>query len=293
MEQALPVHLKGGKMKKILYEILSILACVFGGFLDACAINIFLSPSNFISGGFVGLSLLTNQISGGIISVSLMIICLNVPFVILCFKALSLRFTLLSIVYIVSSSFFVSILKIPPLFTDPLLNALYGGVLTGFASVAALSVDGSAGGTDLLALYFSNKLNKSLWQYVFVFNATMFMILGFTKGWEATAYSIILQVVATVIISNFHKRYKRITLQIMTTKPNEVIEKFISLSKHGLTCQDGYGGFSKNQITMITTVISSYEQHMLTKSILQVDPDAIINVLDTANFYGKFVQKAY
>lgn len=280
-------------MRKIFYEVLSILACAFGGFLDACAINIFLSPSNFISGGFVGLSLLTNQISDGMISVSLMIICLNVPFVILCFKALSLRFTLLSIIYIVSSSFFVSIINITPLFNDQLLNALYGGVLTGFASVVALSVDGSAGGTDLLALYFSNKLNKSLWQYVFVFNAIMFMILGFTKGWEATAYSIILQFVATVIISTFHKRYKRVTLQIMTKNPDAVIEKFVSLSKHGLTCQDGYGGFSKNQITMITTIISSYEQHILIKSILQVDPDAIINVMDTTNFYGKFVQKAY
>ena len=280
-------------MKKILYEVFSVLACAFGGFLDACAINIFLSPSNFISGGFVGLSLLANQISGGIISVSLMIICLNIPFVILCFKALSLRFTLLSMVYIVSSSIFVSVLKIPPLFSDKLLNALYGGVLTGFASVAALSVDGSAGGTDLLALYFSNKLNKSLWQYVFVFNAMMFLILGFTKGWEAAAYSIILQFVATVIISTFHKRYKRVTLQIMTKKPDAVIDKFVSLSKHGLTCQDGYGGFSKDQITLITTVISSYEQHILTKSILQVDPEAIINVLDTTNFYGKFVQKAY
>ena len=112
-------------MKKILYEVFSVLACAFGGFLDACAINIFLSPSNFISGGFVGLSLLANQISGGMISVSLMIICLNIPFVILCFKALSLRFTLLSMVYIVSSSIFVSVLKIPPLFSDKLYFGVF------------------------------------------------------------------------------------------------------------------------------------------------------------------------
>jgi Uncharacterized conserved protein len=45
----------------------------------------------------------------------------------------------------------------PPLFTDPILLVIFGGVLSGISTIIALKVDGSTGGTDFVALYFSNR----------------------------------------------------------------------------------------------------------------------------------------
>ena len=44
---------------------------------------------------------------------------------------------------------------------------------------------------------------------------------------------------------------------------------------------------------MITTVISSYEMHKIIKEIKDIDKNVIINIMDTVDFIGKFVQKAY
>ena len=48
------------------------------------------------------------------------------------------------------------------------------------------------------------------------------------------------------------------------------------------------GGYSHKDMSVLHTVISSYEEGDIVHLILQVDPHAIINVLRTENFYGGF-----
>ena len=47
-------------------------------------------------------------------------------------------------------------------------------------------------------------------------------------------------------------------------------------------------GYSHKDMSVLHTVISSYEESDIVHLILQVDPHAIINVLRTENFYGGF-----
>ena len=98
---------------------------------------------------------------------------------------------------------------------------------------------------------------------------------------------------ATEFREAFHTRYKRITLQIYTKKPEAIITKFIQLSVHGLTCTPSYGGYSKEPITMITCVISSYEQNLILSKLVEIDPQIIINILPSSKFIGKFIEKEY
>lgn len=75
-------------------------------------------------------------------------------------------------------------------FDDKLLNIIFGGALYGIMTTIALKANASTGGTDFIALYVSNKKNKSIFNYVFVFNATMLVIFGAMFGWENAGYSI-------------------------------------------------------------------------------------------------------
>jgi uncharacterized membrane-anchored protein YitT (DUF2179 family) len=275
------------------YDLFATAVVILAGFLDAMSVNMFLVPGHIISTGFTGLAVLLNSLSGGRIDISLAMILFNLPAVILCYRAISPRFTLLSCLFVLSSSLSIRLFHFAPLFDDPLLLVLFGGVLSGAASVMALKVDASAGGMDFIALYFSNKYNRTVWRQVFLVNAVMIVVLGFAKGWLPAGYSILFQFVATRIVTTFHTRYKRVTLQIMTARPDDILAAFIARSLHGLTCTQGYGGYSRRPITMITTVVSSYESQMLIHALLDIDPQAIINVVPSEDFYGKFVQKAY
>ena len=45
-------------------------------------------------------------------------------------------------------------------------------------------------------------------------------------GWDLAAYSIIFQFISTKTIETFYHRYDRMTLQITTSKPKQVLEAY-------------------------------------------------------------------
>ena len=154
--------------------------------------------------------------------------------------------------------------------------------------VIALKANASTGGTDFIALYVSNKIGKSIWTYVFIFNAFILIIFGFIVGWEYAGYSILFQFISTKTIEGFYNRYVRVTLQITTSRPDEIIEVLIKHYKHGISKIDGVGGYSKKPISLLHTVVSGYEVDDIVSLIKSVDNRVIINTFKTENFYGGF-----
>ena len=154
--------------------------------------------------------------------------------------------------------------------------------------IRVLNLFAYTGGTDFIALYVSNKTGKSIWSYVFVFNACILCIFGYLFGWLYAGYSILFQFISTKTVETFHHRYERLTLQITTQKAEEIMAAYVSGCRHGMSCVKAVGGYSHKDMSVLHTVISSYEESDIVHLILQVDPHAIINVLRTENFYGGF-----
>ena len=216
---------------KYLNNLFAVFVITIAASLDAFVINAFISNANLISTGFTGLALLLNSLSNSLpftIDVSMMIIMLNIPVIILCYKAISPRFTILSTYYIIVQCIMIEIIKVEPFIYDKILIVAFAGVLQGFASVMSLKVDASTGGFDFIALYFSNKFNKTVWNYVLLFNVCIILIFGLTSGWTNAGYTIIYVFIQTRVKEALHTRYKRVTLQIITQKDKEIIDKFIN-----------------------------------------------------------------
>jgi uncharacterized membrane-anchored protein YitT (DUF2179 family) len=258
------------------------------------SIQSFVLPSNMISGGFTGVALLLNTLTKDtsfVLDTSVMLIVLNLPVAYLCYKSISKRFTILSVCQIILTSVFLKIFHFQPFVEDIILNSIFGGIFYGLAVVIALKADLSTGGTDFIALYFSNRFNKSLWTQVFMFNTILIIILGVIQGWKYAGYSIIFQFVATKIIDTLHTRYHRLTLEIITQKPDDIIAAYIEYTRHGMTCHKGYGGYSKQEITVIHTVLSSYELNETKRLLKKADDKVVINIFKTEEFVGAFYQK--
>lgn len=271
--------------------LLSLITCICSSLLQAIAIQAFIEPSHLISGGITGLALLLNSVSKSIqlpITTSIWIILLNAPLAMICYKYVSKRFAFYSTLNFVLTSILLGIVRIQPLFDDIILNISFGGFISAMSVVIALKGHASTGGTDFIALYFSNKYNKAIWEYIFIGNVIMIIIFGFTTNWINAGYTILFQFIATRTVATFHTRYQRITLQITTTLPNEVITSYVSNFKHGITVLNGYGGYSKKPVSMLTTVVSSYEVSDVIDCIKIIDPNVIINVFTTKDFVGSF-----
>ena len=262
--------------------------------LQTFCIQAFMKPSGLLSSGFTGVAILLEQIAeilGFHFDVSMGIILLNVPVALLCMKSISKKFTIFSSIQFMSTSLFLKLFDFQPVFDDIMLNCLIGGTIYGFVTLLALKGNASTGGTDFIALYVSNKINKSIWNYVFLFNCTVLCIFGCIKGWEYAGYSILFQFLSTKTIDAFHTRYNRVTLQVTTSMPEDVVDAYVQEYRHGVTVTPSYGGYSHKQYYLLQTVVSSYEMKDIIRLMKEVDPDLIINVLKTENFYGGFKPK--
>ena len=272
-------------------HLVSLFAIILSGFLQAFTLKVFIQPSNLLSSGFLGVSILIHQIAelfGLDISISLMMLALNIPVAIICYRGISPRFTFYSILQVFFGSFFIRVLNFEPIFDDVLLNVIFGGVLNGLYVSLALKGNASTGGMDFIALYVSNKSGKTIWQQVFLFNTLLLVIFGALFGWRNAGYSIIFQYISTKVISTFHQRYHRVTLQITTRYGEDVMQSYLKNIRHGISCVDAIGGFSREKMYLLHTVISSYEVMDAVAVIKEADPRAIINQISTENFYGRF-----
>ena len=287
--------LKELNQHKEFRNLVTLCAVILSGFMQATIIEVFMRPLNLLSSGFTGVAILVEKITstylGFTFSTSLGMLVLNIPIAFFCCKSISKRFTFFSLLQVIVASFFLKVIHFEALFDDGLLNIIFGGFLYGMQAVIALKANASTGGTDFIALYISNKKNKSIFSYVFIFNACLLIIFGMMFGWENAGYSILFQFISTKTIDTFYNRYARMTLQITTSKPDAVIKCLIKNYRHGLSRVDGIGGYSGRSISLIHVVVSSYEVGEMVALMRTVDPHVIVNVMKTENFYGGFYLK--
>lgn len=278
-------------MKSIFRKYFSFVLIPVSALAQAIVIKGLILPSNLLSSGFTGLAILLNKIFGMAdieVSISVIVLALNLPVAILCAKGISKKFTLLSLLQIVLLSVLLKTVQVEAFFDDILLNIAFGGFAYGMSIVLALKGGGSTGGTDFIALYMSNKLNKSLWNYVFVFNTLILIIFGWMFSVEAAGYSIMFQFISTRTIESFYRRYEKVTLQITTRKPDELIETYIAAYRHGISKVESVGGYSKEPMALLYSVVSTYEVNDIVRLLRAVDGNLIVNVIRTDEFFGGF-----
>ena len=232
-------------MKK---RYLIMFAAVFASaLLQAFTMNTFLEPVGLLPSGFTGIASLLSKITGKIgisFPTSVGMVVLNIPVALFCYQHIGKKFVLFSMLQVFLSSTFLRIMASEPLFDDVLLNICFGGFLYGLAISIALKGNASTAGLDFIALYVSNRIGKSIWQYVFFFNCGLLCIFGALFGWEHAGYSILFQFISTKTIDNFYHRFKRVTLQITTQKPDALVKEYVRICRHGISVVDGHGGYS-------------------------------------------------
>ena len=282
---------EGLRKNVMVRRLITIFSVIISALLQTYVIQAFIRPAGLLSSGFTGVAILIERVTalhGYSFSTSLGMLVLNIPVAILCSRSISMRFTFYSMIQVFLASIFLKIFHFQPLFDDVLLDVVFGGFLYGLAIAIALRGNASTGGTDFIALYVSNKTGKSIWEQVFAGNVVLLCIFGYLFGWIYAGYSILFQFVSTKAIAAFHHRYERVTLQVTTTKADEIIREYVKQYRHGISYVNAVGGYSKQKMYLLHTVVSSYEVNDIVHLMRDADPHVIVNMIKTEDFYGGF-----
>lgn len=272
-----------------------LLVICFAAVIMAGNIKTFVRAGDLFPGGATGLTILIQRVFEMFFDVklpySLVNILLNALPIYIGFRYIGKKFTLYSCVMIFLTGFLTDIMPGYVVTYDTLLISIFGGMINGFAISVCLLMNATTGGTDFLAIYFSDKKGVDSFNLILGLNIVILSVAGFLFGWDKALYSIIFQFASTQVLHVLYKKYQKKTLFIVTNRPKEVCQIITDMTHHGATILDGEGFYEGKERSVVYSVVSSAECKTVIQSVKAVDPQAFINAVRTEELTGRFYQK--
>jgi len=272
----------------------------FSAFLIALNINTFIRAGDLIPGGFMGVVLLAQHFAEANFGVSIpfapMFYALCAVPIVIGFLFIGKNFTIYSCIAIGLIGGLADLIPqvFPQGFTayldvqNPLLSAVFGGLLSAFAISLCLQAGATSGGTDIMAMFISEKFKQDGWRYIFIFNCVILLVAGIMFDIDKVLYSIIFQYVMTIGIKYFYLGHQQKTLLIITDSPTAVYDAIKSSINRAATSFSGIGQFLKKEKTLMYSVVSADEVNSVILAVKKSDPHAFVNVIHSEHIRGNF-----
>ncbi len=265
---------------------------LLGSLIMAVNIKSFVHTGGLYPGGFNGVTLLIQTVADRYFGIALpfspVSLALNAVPAVISFRVIGKRFTLNTVLIIVATSLLTDIVPSIPITQDILLISVFGGIVNGVAVSLCLMGGTSTGGTDFIAVYFLEKKNKDVWNYILMGNAAVLAIAGILFGWDKALYSIIFQFASTEMIRVLYQAHNKVTLFVVTDCPEEIYHVILEKTHHSATEISATGMYSNSDRAMLYCVVSSTEAKIVMRCVMETDPKAFVNVVRTEMFMGRF-----
>lgn len=276
-------------------DAVRLVVVLLAAFLMAMNINSFVNAGGLYPGGATGIAIIIQRIAlkywGLSIPYTPVTVLLNAIPVYIGFKYIGKRFTLFSLVMVVTNGFFVDLLPDYAVTQDPLLVAVFGGLLNAIAITMCLEVDATSGGTDFISIFLSQKKGVDAFPYILAGNVVILSIAGVLFGLDKALYSMIFQYVTTTALHALYRTYQQKTLFIITDMPDRVCSMIYSVCGHGATLIDGEGSFAHKNKKIVYSIVSAADTRKIIPKIREIDPNAFINSIRTEEITGNFYMR--
>ncbi len=276
-------------MKRKLHLLWEIARILFGCALFGAGFNMFLLPHNMNAGGLSGLSMiLVHLLKFGTVGTVTMLV--NIPLFVIGGLKIGKKFFFTSLLGMIASSVSIDLLtKLPVPQVDPLLAALYGGVLSGLGLGIVFAAGATTGGSDIIV-----RLLKRKWPDVPIgtintcFDLAVVTLTGIAFGdMSRTLYCGIAVFVMGQVIDAVVYRfdYSKVAL-IITKHYQEVANKIGTELERGATLLHGEGAYSGEEKKVILTAVKRQQLTELKELVVEIDPDAFIIVQEAHQVLG-------
>ncbi|MDP3643438.1 MAG: YitT family protein [Bacteroidota bacterium] len=266
-----------------VWNLKNLLQILVGSGMAVFAMKGFMIPNRFMDGGVTGISILLHEISH--INISIFVVVFNLPFVYLGYKRIGKTFavqTTLAVILLAAGLLFS---EIPPVTTDPLLIAIFGGILIGTGVALVIRSGGVIDGAEVIAVFTKRRTGFSNSEIIMLFNTFIFAGAAFHFGLETAMYSLITYFAATRATDYVVDGIEQYTSINIISSQHEKIKDFLvnELGK-GITVYKGERGFLpgsfdiKSDCEIIVTIVTRLEINQIQDSIMDIDPKAFIYI---------------
>ena len=256
----------------------------------AAGIDTFAGAAGFAPGGVSGLALILNHLWG--LPVGIMTLVLNVPLVLISYKAVGKKFLLKTAVTMLISTFFLDIVFpfFPMYRGQRLLAAVYSGVLLGGGMVLFYLRGSSSGGIDFLTMAIKKKHPSiSLGKITLMIDLAVILL-----GWpvfgdvDAVLYGLISTFASVVVIDKVLYGIGAGTLAIIITSDGKKMAKVIrENADRGVTLIEAIGGYTGQQKSVLLCACSKSEAYTVQEAVRKTDETAFLMFTETSEVFGE------
>ena len=258
-----------------LNTIKRVVLVLAGSTIAAAGLQFFLLPNHLLDGGVTGIAILSAYLSG--IPFGVFLLILNIPFVIIGYRKFGKDFALYSTMGIVALAA-LTFVHIPHGFTDePILAAVFGGILVGVGSGLVIRYGGIIDGSDTIAVLIDRVTVFSVGEAIMFINGLIITIAGFVFGWESALYSLIAYFVAHKAIDvTVEGLNESRTVWVVSMKVREIGKIINRVIDEPVTYLKEANKKDPEPHGILLAVITRFEEQKIKAAINSVDAKAFV-----------------
>ncbi len=280
--------MKQANLTRIVRDYLWI---TLGSVIYSISFNWFYVPNQIGFGGLTALGMILNHFSP-VIPIGTVVLVLNIPLFLLGWKFLGWRTLVSSLFAMTATSLLVDL--IAALYTfpamDPMLAAIFGGVLLGVSMGMIFSKGATTGGTDLIS-----RLLKLPFAWLpmgkIIMVVDLVMLLATAAAFQSVnsaMYGIIALYISTVVMdSMLYGLDKSKVAYIITATPRIMAEEIDRQLGRGVTFLRGEGSFSGKEKLVLMCVFKQRQIVPLKALVHELDQDAFLIVCEAHEVLGQ------
>ena len=259
---------------------------LFGALVGGAAYPLFLTPNRIAPGGITGIATILNHLLRW--PVGTVSLVLNIPLFIIGYRSMGRIFAFRSLIATILFSVFIDVLPLQPMTADPLLGALYGGVLLGIGLGLIMRGGATTGGSDMIARMVHRRFQFiSTGSFLFAIDFAVVLAAGFLIGTSEALYALIniflTAKVMDVVIVGFSSNK---ACFVISSRWQEISRRILQDMDRGVTQLTARGGFTGEERPTLLCVISRSEITAFKRILREEDENAFVIIVEAHEAIG-------
>lgn len=277
--------------------------------------TIFLVPNNLVGGGVTGIASIVQYATHGFIKIGTTYFVLNLFLLVAALFTLGRSFGGKTVYAIIITSLGLSACQewfysnpgamefIQTMAVDngKLICTIIGGLLSGLGIGMAMSVGGSTGGTDIIALIVNKYRDVSPGRMLLMLDLVIIgssllvpsytstgELLPFSEKVTTVVYGWILITVSSYVLDLYLAGVKQsVQIVIFSKKYEAIADALVNDIHRGVTVLDGKGWYTKQSQPVIMVLARKTDLNIILHCVKSIDSDAFLSVSSTTGVYGR------
>ncbi len=263
-----------------------------GTLLITIGVYFFKFPNDFSTGGVTGISVVLTHYFPSL-SASNFVTILNVLLLIIGFMVFGRGFGFMTAYSSLEMSLALELLeRFYPMsepFTDqPLMELIFAVGLPAVGSAMLFNIDASNGGTDIVAMILKKYTSMDIGKALMASDLIITLLAGVAYGMEAGMFSLLGLIIKSTLLDSVMESFHLCKyFTIVTKNPDLICDYIINTLGRSATRLEGRGAFTREDETVVLTVMTRMQAVHLRQFIRRNDPKTFMMITNTSEIIGK------